>query len=490
MQFAHVAVAVSAAFAALFTTVYLTPQLAVRVEPTCVAAHLPHNFCGLFGVTKVGDDDTAALRAAADEARPSPTTTAPPTPTIPLAGPSPSSDGGWEPAGEEGSAVPVDAGPKTAVTAIPRPDTATATNQFVNDITAKVVLERLVVPTKSRTPAGLRPASQASTGKGVAASRKRRASDPGSWSVALRAAPDGGVGVARGQDQLLGAANWAPPPRLEGATPIAAPESAPDSPRVAQEAEARGQAKLLGDSIWASPLGLEGVTSIAGPGSAPDSPRVASQEAEGPLQPVVGMEEALPAPQGEPAVEGDSPAEPASQRAEPADDFPPAEGPAPEDPSSSPSGRGAESEVAASLANEVSAPLEVAPCEPRGSAASEDGSGSVAPPAERKWKPRKKGKPRGGWKVQMRKAKAAAEAASLAQGQAMASARALLDASSDTSHWAPAELLALAWFALDLGAVSLAGAATRRLCPPPASVDTFTRSGPDLIDATGARLWS
>ncbi|KAI9828596.1 MAG: hypothetical protein M1826_005978 [Phylliscum demangeonii] len=372
MHFSHVAVAISATLAAVFTTVYLTPQLAVRVEPTCVAAHLPHNFCGLFGVAKVSDDDTAALRAMVDEARPSPTTTAPPTPTIPLTGPSPSSDGGWEPAGEEGSEVPVDAGPKTAVTTISRPDTASSTNQFVNDITAKVVLERLVVP-------------------------------------------------ARGQDQLLGAANWAPPPRLEGATPIAAPESAPDSPRVAQEAEARGQAKLLRDSIWASPPHPEGVASIAGPGSAPDSPRVASQEAEGPLEPAVGMEEALPAPQGEPAVEGDSPAEPASQQAEPADDFPPAEGPAPEEPWSSPSGRDAESEVAASLADEVSAPLEAAPCEPRGSAANEDGQGSAAPAPEGSEEPRSKKKRkkdpthRGGWKKQKSKANRA-KAAALAQG--------------------------------------------------------------------------
>ncbi|KAI9812531.1 MAG: hypothetical protein M1826_002821, partial [Phylliscum demangeonii] len=349
--------------------------LAVRVEPTCVAAHLPQNFWGLFGVAKAGDDDTAALREVANEARPSPTTTAPPTPTSPLAGPSPSSDGEWEPAGEEGSEVPVDAGPKTAVTIISRPDTASATHQFVNDITAKVVLERLVVP-------------------------------------------------ARGQDQLLGAASWAPPPRLEGATPIAAPESAPDSSRVAQEAEARGQAKLLGDSIWASPPRLEGVTSIAGPGSAPDSPRVASQEAEGPLVPAVGMEEAPPAPQGEPAVEGDTPAEPASQRAEPADDFPPAEGPAPEDPSSSPSGRGPESEVAASLADEVSATLEAAPCKPRGSAANEDGQGSAAPAPEGSEEPRRSKKKRnpthrGGWKKQKSKANLA-KAAALAQGGAVA----------------------------------------------------------------------
>ncbi|KAI9820473.1 MAG: hypothetical protein M1826_000910 [Phylliscum demangeonii] len=143
-------------------------------------------------------------------------------------------------------------------------------------------------------------------GEGVAASRERRASDPGSWSDALRAARDGGMSAARGQDELLGDASWAPPPQPEGATPIAGPERAPDSPRVV------------------------------------------AHEAEGPLEPAVGMEEAPPALEGEPAIEGNSPAKAASQQVEPADDFPPAEAAAPEEPLSSPLGDGAESEVAAS----------------------------------------------------------------------------------------------------------------------------------------------
>ncbi|KAI9820904.1 MAG: hypothetical protein M1826_000818 [Phylliscum demangeonii] len=393
MLLAKVAAAISAAVAILIGTVYLTPQLAVRVEPTCLAAHLPRNFCGLFGAADVGDDDTGALREAFDEARPSTTTAPTPTASIPPAGPSYSSEYGMEPVEEEGSAAPVvPERPKTTVTVTIRPDTPAITIQFA-DIAVKVTVEQLVAPAPGNPRSSVkedqttcdrpsdfglvilnivlgacvwwfrgvwgswwcaiwrcsqaedvgRPApregpglchgarlallqardgcgrcrSQASTGEGVAALRKRRASDPGSWSVALRATRDGGVSVARGQDEPHGDANWAPPPHLEGATPIAEPESAPDSPRVV------------------------------------------CQEAEGPLDQAVGMEEAPPASEGEPAVEGDSPAEPASQQAEPADDFPPAEGPAPEDPSSSPSGDEAESEGAARLTSAAEAELRI-----------------------------------------------------------------------------------------------------------------------------------
>ncbi|KAI9807751.1 MAG: hypothetical protein M1826_004452 [Phylliscum demangeonii] len=376
MHLARVATAISAAVAAFIAAVYLTPQLAVRVEPTCLAAHLPRNFCGLFGVADVGDDDTGGLREAFDEPRPSTTTAPTPTASVPPAGPSFSSEYGWEPVEEEGWAAPVvPEQPKTTVTVTIRPDTPAITIQFA-DITVKVIVEQLVAPAPEnprssvkedqttcdrpsdfgliivqaedvgrpapREGPGLCPGArlallqardgcgrcrtQALTGEGVAALRKRRASDPGSWSAALRATRDGGMSAARGQDEPLGDANWAPPPQPEGATPIAEPEAAPDSPRVF------------------------------------------SQEAEGPVEPAVGMEEAPPAQEGEPAVEGDSPAEPALQQAEPADDFPPAEGLAPEDPSSSPSGDVAGSEEAAILANEVPAAVDAAPCEPQGSA--------------------------------------------------------------------------------------------------------------------------
>ncbi|KAI9819647.1 MAG: hypothetical protein M1826_001108 [Phylliscum demangeonii] len=412
MLLARVAVAISAAVAAFIATVYLTPLLAVRVEPTCLAAHLPRNFCGLFGVADVGDDDTGGLREAFDEPRPSTTTAPTPTVSIPPAGPSYSSEYGWEPVEEEDSAAPVvPERPKTTVTVTIRPDTPAITIQFA-DITVKVIVEQLVAPAPEnprssvkedqttcdrpsdfglvivyivlgacvwwfrgvwgswwcaswrcsqaedvgrpapREGPGLCPGArlallqardgcgrcrtQALTGEGVAALRQRRASDPGSWSVALRATRDGGMSAARGQDEPLGDANWAPPLHLEGATPLAEPEAAPDSPRVF------------------------------------------SQEAEEPVEPAVGMEEAPPAQAGEPAVEGDSPAEPALQQAEPADDFPPAEGLAPEDPSSSPSGDVAGSEEAAILADEVPAAVDAAPCEPQGSAPMSDGGWCVA----------------------------------------------------------------------------------------------------------------
>ncbi|KAI9808902.1 MAG: hypothetical protein M1826_004019 [Phylliscum demangeonii] len=305
MHLAQLAAALSATLATLVRIVYLTPQLAVRVEPSCLAAHLPHNFCGLFGAAQDGDDDTGALREAFAKARPS-TTTAPastPTASIPPAGPSYSSEYGWEPVEEEGWAAPVvPERPKTTVTVTIRPDTPAITIQFA-DIAVKVIVEQLVAPglcpgarlalLQARDGCG-RCRSQASTGEGVAVLRKRRASDPGSWSVALRATRDGGISAARGQDEPLGDANWAPPPHLEGATPIAEPEPAPESPRVVAD------------------------------------------EAEGPLEPAVGMEEAPPASEGEPAVEGNSPAKPASQQVEPVDDFPPAEGAAAEEPCSSP----------------------------------------------------------------------------------------------------------------------------------------------------------
>ncbi|KAI9808957.1 MAG: hypothetical protein M1826_003997 [Phylliscum demangeonii] len=443
MHLVQVLSVVSAALYTLFANVHHSPRVAVRVESACLAAHLPQNFCGLFGVARAGNDDAGAPRAAPNEPRPSPTTTPPPTRTIPLAGPSPSSDGGREPAGGKGLAVAVETGPKTAVTPIPRPAHVTATNQFVHDTTAQVVIERLVVPapailrffftedqtTRDRPSVMIdilriivlgpcvwwfrgawdswwraawrcsqaedhgRPApregpgmcpwprlaslqardgcgrchSQALTGEGVDASRERRASDPGSRSDALRVR-DGGMSAARGQDELLGDASWAPPPQPEGATPIAAPEQAPDSPRVVAD------------------------------------------EAEGPLEPAVGMEEAPPASEGEPAVEGNSLAKPASQQVEPVDDFPPAEGAAPEEPWSSPLGDGAASEVAASLADDLPAALEAAPCEPQGAAASEGGSGSGAPASEGP-KPRKR-KHRSGRLVRERKA--AAQAAGLA----------------------------------------------------------------------------
>ncbi|KAI9818743.1 MAG: hypothetical protein M1826_001331 [Phylliscum demangeonii] len=348
MHLAQVFYIVSATLTAFFATVNNVPRVAVRVESACLAAHLPQNFCGLFGVAKAGDDDAAAPLAVPDVPRPSPTTTPPPTRTIPLAGPSPSSDGGREPAGEEGLAVAVETGPKTAVMPIPRPAHVTATNQFVHDTTALVVIERLVVPapailrsffTEDQTTRDrpsvmidilriivLAKLSQALTGEGVDASRERRASDPGSRFDALRAR-DGGMSAARGQDELLGDASWAPPPQPEGATPIAAPEQAPDSPRVVAD------------------------------------------ETEGPLEPAAGMEEAPPASEGEPAVEGNSPAKPASQQVEPVDDFPPAEGAAAEEPCSSPLGDGAASKVAASLADDLPAALEAVPCEPQGAAA-------------------------------------------------------------------------------------------------------------------------
>ncbi|KAI9811785.1 MAG: hypothetical protein M1826_003096 [Phylliscum demangeonii] len=444
MHLMQVLSAVSGSLFVLFATVHHSPRVAVRVESACLAAHLPQNFCGLFGVARAGDDDAGAPRAVPVAPRSSPTTTPPPTRTIPLAGPSPSSDGGREPAGEEGLAVAVETGPKTAVTPIPRPAHVTAKNQFVNDITAKVVIERLVVPaptilrsffkedqtTRDRPSVIIdilriivlgacvwwfkgawdswwraawrcsqaedhgRPApregpgmcpwprlaslqardgcsrcrSQALTGEGVDASRERRASDPGSRSDALRAR-DGGMSAARGQDELLGDANWAPPPQPEGATPVAEPERAPDSPRVV------------------------------------------AHEAEGPLEPAVGREEAPPASKGEPAVEGNSPAKPASPQVEPVDDFPPAEGAAAEEPRSSPFGDGAASEVAASLADDLPAALGAAPCEPQGAAASEGGSGSGAPASEGSKPPRKR-KHRSGRLVRERKA--AAQAAGLA----------------------------------------------------------------------------
>ncbi|KAI9813704.1 MAG: hypothetical protein M1826_002458 [Phylliscum demangeonii] len=418
MHFAHVAITIAAAFAALFATAYLTLQIAVRVEPACLAAHLPQNFCGLFGVAKVGDDDTGALRAGPDEPRPSPTTTALPTPTISLAGPSPSSDGGWEPAGEEGSKVSVDAGPKTAVTVIARPDTATATNQIANDITAKVVLERLVVPASDNLRSSLKEDQTTRDRPSVIVDVL--------WTIVL--AKSSG---ARGQDQPLEDSIWAPPPPPERVALIAGPEQAPKLPRVRQEAEERLDAE-------------------------------------------VGMEEAPPALQGELAVEGDSLAEPASQQAEPADDFPPAEGLAPEDPLLSPSGHGADSEVAASLADEVPAALETASCEPRGAAASEDGSGSVAPASKGSNRARpRKGRSRAGQKVQSIKRNAAARAAKLAQcfkpgGRPLTSRILLLPAS-------PAGLVAIPPFRLST-AVSLNSNQRQRVT--------------DLIDATGLRLWS
>ncbi|KAI9822867.1 MAG: hypothetical protein M1826_000360 [Phylliscum demangeonii] len=394
-----------AAVATLIRLSYLTPQSAVRVEPTRVT-HLPPNFCGLFGVAPVGNDDTGALREAFDKPRPSPTIAPTPTASIPPAGPSSSSDDGREPVEEEGSAAPVvPERPKTTVTVTIRPATPAITNQFA-DIAVKVIVEQLVAPAPEnprssvkedqttcdrpsdfglvilnivlgacvwwfrgvwgswwcaiwrcsqaedvgrpapREGPGLCPGArlallqardgcgrrrtQASTGEGVAALSKRRASDPGSWSVALRATRDGGMSAARGQDEPLGDANWAPPPHPEGATPIAEPEAAPDSPRVF------------------------------------------SQEAEGPVEPA----EAPPAQEGEPAVEGDSPAEPALQRAEPADDFPPAEGLAAEDPSSLPSGDVAGSEEAI-LANDFPAAVDCrgakAKASVRAAGAAEDG---------------------------------------------------------------------------------------------------------------------
>ncbi|KAI9826772.1 MAG: hypothetical protein M1826_006567 [Phylliscum demangeonii] len=390
MHLVQVLSVVSAALYTLFANIHHSPRVAVRVESACLAAHLPQNFCGLFGAAWAGNDDAGAPRAVPAESRPSPTTTPPPTRTIPFAGPSPSSDGGREPAGEEGLAVAVETGPKTAVTPIPRPAHVTATNQFAHDTTAQVVIERLVVPApailrsffKEDQTTRDRPSviidilriivlaklSPALTGEGVGASRERRASDPGSRSDALRAVRDGGMSAAGGQDELLGDATWAPPPQPEGATPVAGPERAPDSPRVV------------------------------------------AHEAKGPLEPAVGMEEAPPASEGEPVVEGNSPAKPASQQVELVDDFPPAEGAAAEERCSSPLGDGAASEVAASLAEDLPAALEAAPCEPQGAAASEGGSGSGAPASEGS-KPRKR-KHRSGQLV--RKRKAAAQAAGLA----------------------------------------------------------------------------
>ncbi|KAI9823669.1 MAG: hypothetical protein M1826_007687 [Phylliscum demangeonii] len=303
---------------------YLTPQPAVRVEPTRVT-HLPPSFCGLFGVAPVGDDDTGALREAFDKPRPSLTIAPMPTASIPPAGPSSSSDDGREPVEEEGSAAPVvPERSKTTVTVIIRPDTPTITIQFA-DIAVKVIVEQLVAPAKPRTSAGLRPARGLACAMALGLPCCRPGTDvvgaaprPRPGKVLLRSAGDAPptLALARGQDEPLGDANWAPPPHLEGATPIAEPKSTRDSPRVV------------------------------------------CQEAEGPLDQAVGMEEALPVPQGELAVEGDSPAEPASQQAEPADDFPPAEGPAPEDPSSSPSGDVAESEGVAALADDLPAAVE------------------------------------------------------------------------------------------------------------------------------------